>query len=552
MKSDIEIANSVKLLPITEVAKRLDIQDDNLELYGKYKAKISQKPSPKTKNLVLVTAINPTAFGEGKTTTSIGLADGMSKLGKKVCLALREPSLGPVFGIKGGATGGGMAQIAPMEDINLHFTGDMHAITTANNLISAILDNHLMQGNELDIDVDNIIWKRCMDMNDRALRYIQVGQGGAKNGVPRKDGFNITAASEIMAILCLSKDMADLKVRLGNIIVAYDKNGNAVTAKDLGVVDAVAIVLKDALKPNLVQTLEGTPAIVHGGPFANIAHGCNTIIATKLAMSLADYVITEAGFGADLGAEKFLDIKCRAADIEPKAVVLVATVRALKYNGGIKKEDVAKEDLTALKIGMPNLVGHIRNLRDVYGVNVVVAVNKFVTDTDEEIKMIEDACRAEGAVCALCECWAKGGEGSVELANAVLEAIDKPSKLKYSYDLDMSIEDKIFAVASKVYGAGAVEYSDIAKESIAKINRLGKGNLPICIAKTQYSFSDDMTKLGRPTGFTMTVRDVEIRGGAGFLVVVCGSIMLMPGLGKKPSALGMTIDAETNEIKGLF
>ncbi len=552
MKSDIEIANSVKLLPITEVAKRLDIQDDNLELYGKYKAKISQKPSPKTKNLVLVTAINPTAFGEGKTTTSIGLADGMSKLGKKVCLALREPSLGPVFGIKGGATGGGMAQIAPMEDINLHFTGDMHAITTANNLISAILDNHLMQGNELDIDVDNIIWKRCMDMNDRALRYIQVGQGGAKNGVPRKDGFNITAASEIMAILCLSKDMADLKVRLGNIIVAYDKNGNAVTAKDLGVVDAVAIVLKDALKPNLVQTLEGTPAIVHGGPFANIAHGCNTIIATKLAMSLADYVITEAGFGADLGAEKFLDIKCRAADIEPKAVVLVATVRALKYNGGIKKEDVAKEDLTALKIGMPNLVGHIRNLRDVYGVNVVVAVNKFITDTDEEIKMIEDACRAEGAVCALCECWAKGGEGSVELANAVLEAIDKPSKLKYSYDLDMSIEDKIFAVASKVYGAGAVEYSDIAKESIAKINRLGKGNLPICIAKTQYSFSDDMTKLGRPTGFTMTVRDVEIRGGAGFLVVVCGSIMLMPGLGKKPSALGMTIDAETNEIKGLF
>ncbi|MDE7348906.1 MAG: formate--tetrahydrofolate ligase [Clostridia bacterium] len=552
MKSDIEIANSVKLLPITQVAKKLDIQDDDLELYGKYKAKISQKPSPKTKNLVLVTAINPTAFGEGKTTTSIGLADGMSKLGKKVCLALREPSLGPVFGIKGGATGGGMAQIAPMEDINLHFTGDMHAITTANNLISAILDNHLMQGNELDIDVDNIIWKRCMDMNDRSLRYIQVGQGGAKNGVPRKDGFNITAASEIMAILCLSNDMADLKTRLGNIIVAYDRKGNAVTAKDLGVVDAAAIVLKDALKPNLVQTLEGTPAIVHGGPFANIAHGCNTIIATKLAMSVADYVITEAGFGADLGAEKFLDIKCRAAGIEPKAVVLVATVRALKYNGGIKKEDVAKEDLIALEKGMPNLVGHIRNLRDVYGANVVVAVNKFITDTDEEIKMIEEACKAEGAVCALCECWAKGGEGSLELARAVLEAMDKPSKLKYSYDLDMSVEDKIFAVASKVYGASSVEYSDKAKESIAKINKLGKANLPICIAKTQYSFSDDMTKLGRPTGFTMTVRDVEIRGGAGFLVVVCGSIMLMPGLGKKPSALGMTIDADTNEIKGLF
>lgn len=552
MKSDIEIANSVKLQPISEIAKKLDIQDNELELYGKYKAKICKKPSPKTDKLVLVTAINPTAFGEGKTTTSIGLADGMNKLGKKVCLALREPSLGPVFGIKGGATGGGMAQIAPMEDINLHFTGDMHAITTANNLISAILDNHLMQGNELDIDIDNIIWKRCMDMNDRALRYIQVGQGGAKNGVPRNDGFNITAASEIMAILCLAKDMADLKVRLGNIIVAYDKKGNSVTAKDLGVVDAVAIVLKDALKPNLVQTLEGTPAIVHGGPFANIAHGCNTIIATKLAMSVADYVITEAGFGADLGAEKFLDIKCRVADIAPKAVVLVATVRALKYNGGIKKEDVAKEDLSALEKGMPNLVGHIRNLRDVYGVNVIVAVNKFITDTDAEIKMIEDACKAEGAVCCLCECWAKGGAGSIELAKAVIEAVERPTALSYSYDLDMSVEDKIFAVASKVYGAGAVEYSDIAKASIAKINKLGKSRLPICIAKTQYSFSDDMTKLGRPIGFTMTVRDVEIRGGAGFLVVVCGSIMLMPGLGKKPSALGMTIDANSGEIKGLF
>lgn len=355
-----------------------------------------------------------------------------------------------------------------------------------------------------------------------------------------------------MAILCLAKDMADLKVRLGNIIVAYDKKGNSVTAKDLGVVDAVAIVLKDALKPNLVQTLEGTPAIVHGGPFANIAHGCNTIIATKLAMSVADYVITEAGFGADLGAEKFLDIKCRVADIAPKAVVLVATVRALKYNGGIKKEDVAKEDLSALEKGMPNLVGHIRNLRDVYGVNVIVAVNKFITDTDAEIKMIEDACKAEGAVCCLCECWAKGGAGSIELAKAVIEAVERPTALSYSYDLDMSVEDKIFAVASKVYGAGAVEYSDIAKASIAKINKLGKSRLPICIAKTQYSFSDDMTKLGRPTGFTMTVRDVEIRGGAGFLVVVCGSIMLMPGLGKKPSALGMTIDANSGEIKGLF
>lgn len=552
MKTDIEIASSVKLSPITEIAKKLDISIDELELYGNYKAKISKKPNPKTDNLVLVTAINPTAFGEGKTTTSIGLADGMSKLGKKVCLALREPSLGPVFGIKGGATGGGMAQIAPMEDINLHFTGDIHAITTANNLISAILDNHLMQGNELNIDIDSIIWKRCMDMNDRALRYIEVGKGGAKDGVERKDGFNITAASEIMAILCLSKDMADLKERIGNIIVAYDKKGKAVTAKDLEVVDSVAIVLKDALKPNLVQTLEGTPAIVHGGPFANIAHGCNTVIATKLAMSVADYVITEAGFGADLGAEKFLDIKCRLAGIRPKAVVLVATVRALKYNGGIKKEDVAKEDLQALEKGLPNLVGHIRNLRDVYGVNVVVAVNKFLTDTQEEINMIEDACKKEGAVCALCECWAKGGDGSTDLAKAVLDALEKPSKLQFAYDLDMSVEEKIDAVAKKIYGAGKVEYTDAAKASIERIKSLGKDKLPICIAKTQYSFSDDMKLLGRPTGFTMTVRDVEIRGGAGFLVVVCGNIMLMPGLGKRPSALNMTIDAQSGEIKGLF
>lgn len=552
MKSDIEIANSVELKPIKDIAQKLGLKEDELEFYGNYKAKINKKPAPSTDNLVLVTAINPTAFGEGKTTTSIGLADGMAKLGKKVCLALREPSLGPVFGIKGGATGGGMAQIAPMEDINLHFTGDLHAITTANNLISAILDNHIMQGNELDIDVDKVIWKRCMDMNDRALRCIEVGLGGEKNGVPRKDGFNITAASEIMAILCLSKDLADLKKRIGNIIVAYNKKGEAVSCKDLGVVDAVAIVLKDALKPNLVQTLEGTPAIVHGGPFANIAHGCNSVIATKLAMTVADYVITEAGFGADLGAEKFLDIKCRIADIRPKVVVLVATVRALKYNGGINKEDVAKEDMAALEKGMPNLIGHIRNLKDVYGVNVVVAVNKFITDSDREIKAIEDACQKEGATCALCECWAKGGEGSVELANAVLDVMNKPCTLKFAYDWDDSVENKINAVAKKVYGAGEVVFTDKAKESIAAIRKLGKDKLPVCIAKTQYSFSDDMTKLGRPTGFTLTVRDVELRGGAGFLVVVCGNIMLMPGLSKRPSALGMTIDDNTHEIKGLF
>ncbi|MDE6614418.1 MAG: formate--tetrahydrofolate ligase, partial [Clostridia bacterium] len=535
MKSDIEIANSVELLPIRKIAEKLNLNKNELETYGNYKAKIAKKPSKMTDNLVLVTAINPTAFGEGKTTTSIGLADGMNKLGKKVCLALREPSLGPVFGIKGGATGGGMAQIAPMEDINLHFTGDIHAITTANNLISAILDNHIMQGNELNIDPENVVWKRCMDMNDRALRSIQVALGGEKNGVPRKDGFNITAASEIMAILCLASDIKDLKNRIGNIIVAYDKKGDAVTCAQLGCVDAVAITLKDALKPNLVQTLEGTPAIVHGGPFANIAHGCNSIIATRLAMSVADYVITEAGFGADLGAEKFLDIKCRVAGIRPKAVVLVATARALKYNGGIAKEDGAKENLDALEKGMPNLIGHIRNLKNVYGVNVVVAVNKFITDTDKEIEMIKDACAKENVPCALCECWAKGGDGSIELAKAVLNELDKPSTLNFAYDLNMSVGDKIFAVASKVYGASKVEFSEQAKASLAMIEKLGKSNLPVCIAKTQYSFSDDATKLGRPTGFTMKVRDIEIRGGAGFLVAVCGNIMLMPGLSKRPS-----------------
>ncbi|MDE7078885.1 MAG: formate--tetrahydrofolate ligase [Clostridia bacterium] len=546
------MANSVTLLPIRKIAEKLNLTENELENYGNYKAKIAKKPSPATDNLILVTAISPTAFGEGKPTTSIGLADGMSKLGKKVCLALREPSLGPVFGIKGGATGGGMAQIAPMEDINLHFTGDIHAITTANNLISAIIDNHIMQGNELDLDPDNVVWKRCMDMNDRALRSIQIALGGEKNGVPRYDGFDITAASEIMAILCLASDLKDLKKRIGDIIIGYDKKGNAVTCRQLGAVDAVAITLKDALKPNLVQTLEGTPAIVHGGPFANIAHGCNSIIATQLAMSVADYVITEAGFGADLGAEKFLDIKCRVANIKPKTVVLVATARALKYNGGIAKEDGAKENLDALEKGMPNLVGHIRNLKDVYGVNVVVAVNKFITDTDKEIEMIKDACRKENAPCALCECWAKGGEGSIQLAQTVLAELDKPSDLKFAYDLNMSVEDKIFAVASKIYGAKSVEYSEQAKASIAMIEKLGKSNLPICIAKTQYSFSDDASKLGRPTGFSMKVRDIEIRGGAGFLVVVCGNIMLMPGLSKRPSALGMTIDDDTQEIRGLF
>jgi len=553
MRSDIEIAESIEMKNILDIANKLGLSQDQIEQYGKYKAKISVEQNPKKDSkLVLVTAINPTPLGEGKTTTSIGLADGLSKLGKKACLALREPSLGPVFGIKGGATGGGMAQVVPMEDINLHFTGDIHAITTANNLVSAILDNHLQQGNELNIDINNIVWKRCMDMNDRALRYISVGQGGPTNGVPRNDGFVISTASETMAILCLSQDMADLKRRLSNAIVAYNKDGGPVTIGDLGCVDACAIVLKDALKPNLVQTLEGTPAIIHGGPFANIAHGCNSIIATKTALTVADYVVTEAGFGADLGAEKFLDIKCRVAGLNPGAVVLVATVRAIKYNGGVAKEDVKEPNMDALRKGICNLEGHINNLKNNFNVNVVVAINKFITDTEEEIDFIRSFCEERGCEVALCECWEKGGNGSIELANAVLKALDKPCKLHFTYELEDTIENKIKAIATKIYGASDVVFEDKAKESIARITKIGKANLPICIAKTQYSFSDDAKKLGRPTGFTMTVKDVEIRGGAEFIVPICGSILLMPGLSKKPSALGMTIDDKTLKIRGLF
>ncbi len=550
MKSDIEIAHEAKLAPIVKVAAKLGIDDP--ELYGNFKAKIAPVSSDKQGKLILVTAINPTALGEGKTTTSIGLADGMAKLGKKVCLALREPSLGPVFGIKGGATGGGHAQIVPMEDINLHFTGDLHAITCANNLIAAILDNHIQHGNELHIDPTKVVWKRCMDMNDRSLRNIVCGLGGSSDGVPRQDGFNITAASEIMAILCLASDMADLKKRLGDIVVAYDRKDDPVTCAQLGCVDAAAIVLKDALRPNLVQTLEGTPALVHGGPFANIAHGCNSVIATRTALALADYVVTEAGFGADLGAEKFLDIKCRVAGIEPQAVVLVATARALKYNGGASKADASKPNVDALRAGLCNLIGHIDNLRGVYHANVVVAINKFVTDTDDEIAVIEEACRNAGADFALCECWEKGGAGAVDLAQKVIAATEKGGKLTYAYDMDDDIKDKIFKVATKVYGAASVEFSAKAEKSIARIEHIGKGKLPICIAKTQYSFSDDATKLGRPTGFVLHVKDVEIRGGAGFAVAVCGNIMLMPGLGRRPNALDMTIDANTQEIKGLF
>lgn len=550
MKSDIEIAHEAQPRHISEIAAKLGVND--FEQYGNYKAKINPVRSDKQGKLILVTAINPTALGEGKTTTSIGLADGMAKIGKKVCLALREPSLGPVFGIKGGATGGGHAQIVPMEDINLHFTGDLHAITCANNLIAAILDNHLQHGNELCIDPTKVVWKRCLDMNDRSLRNIVCGLGGSSDGVPRQEGFNITAASEIMAILCLAADLKDLKKRIGDIVVAYDRHDAPVTCAQLGCVDAVAIVLKDALKPNLVQTLEGTPALVHGGPFANIAHGCNSVIATNTALALADYVVTEAGFGADLGAEKFLDIKCRVAGISPQAVVLVATARALKYNGGASKAEASAVDPAKLKAGLCNLIGHIDNLRNVYHANVVVAINKFVTDSDEEIALIEQACRGAGADFALCECWEKGGAGAVDLAKEVVAACEKGGKIAFAYDGEDDIKTKIFKVATKVYGAADVEYTAKAEKSIARITKMGKGNLPICIAKTQYSFSDDATKLGRPTGFTLHVKDVEPRGGAGFVVAVCGNIMLMPGLGRRPNAIDMTIDDETQEIKGLF
>ncbi len=549
--TDIEIANATQMLEITEIAKKLGLSDKDIDPYGHYKAKINVTPKDKKGKLILVTAINPTSLGEGKTTTSIGLADGMSKIGKQVCLALREPSLGPVFGIKGGATGGGHAQVLPMEDINLNFTGDLHAVTTANNLISAILDNHIQQGNSLGIDVRRITWNRCVDLNDRALRNVLVGLGGRLNGVPREDHFNITAASEIMAVLCLATDLMDLKRRVGDIIVGYNYEGKPVTCHDLKVEDAVAIVLKEAIKPNLVQTLEGTPAIIHGGPFANIAHGCNTVIATKLAMSLSDYTITEAGFGADLGAEKFLDIKCRVAGIEPDCICLVATIRALKYNGG-KKSDFDKEDLESIKNGICNLLGHIDNLKNVFNSNVVVAINKFITDTDKEIEFVRSKCEEYGAKVVLCESWAKGGEGSVELAKAVVDIVDNnKNKLTYAYDLTDDIKTKIEKVAKKVYGAKSVDFTKQALNAIANCKELGFDNYPVCIAKTQYSFSDDQTMLGRPKDFVFHVQDIQIRSGAKFIVAIAGSIMLMPGLGKNPAACNMEID-ENNVIKGLF
>lgn len=549
--TDIEIANSVKMQEINEIAKKLGLSEQDIDPYGHYKAKINVKPNDKKGKLILVTAINPTSLGEGKTTTSIGLADGMARLGKKVCLALREPSLGPVFGIKGGATGGGHAQVLPMEDINLNFTGDMHAITTANNLIASIVDNHIQQGNALGIDSRQIVWNRCVDLNDRALRNVIVGLGGRLNGVPREDHFNITAASEIMAVLCLSTDLMDLKRRVGDIIVAYNFEGKPVTCRDLKVQDAVAIVLKEAIKPNLVQTLEGTPAIIHGGPFANIAHGCNTVIATKLSMSLADYTVTEAGFGADLGAEKFLDIKCRVADIEPDCICLVATIRALKYNGG-RKKDFDVVDMQALQNGICNLLGHISNLQDVFNANVVVAINQFITDTDEEIAFVTEKCKEYGANVVLCESWAKGGEGAINLAKTVVDICDNnASKITYAYDLTDDIKTKIEKVATKVYGASRVDFSKQALNMLAKCKELGVEDYPVCVAKTQYSFSDDQTMLGRPTDFVFHVQDLQIRTGAKFVVAIAGSIMLMPGLGKNPSACNMEID-ENNVIKGLF
>ena len=547
MKTDIEIAREAKLRPIAEIAAGLGISEDALEYYGKYKAKVSSAGNGKGR-LILVTAINPTPAGEGKTTVSIGLADGMSRIGKHVCLALREPSLGPVFGIKGGATGGGRAQIAPMEDINLHFNGDFHAITSANNLLSAMIDNHIFQGNELGIE--NVTWHRCLDVNDRSLRSIRCGIGYNE----RDDHFDITAASEIMAVFCLAKDFADLKKRLGDIVIGTDKRGCDVTARMLKADEAMAILLAEAIKPNLVQTLEGTPAFVHGGPFANIAHGCNSVIATKTAMSYADYVVTEAGFGADLGAEKFFDIKCRTAGLKPSCVVLVATVRGLKYNGGVPKAETGRENLAALEAGAANLMKHIENITTVYGMPCVVAINKFITDTDAEIALLERMCAGRGAGCVLADVWAKGGEGAEELARAVCEKADAcKAELSYAYDLGESITDKINGVATRVYGARGVTYTPEAKETIARLERSGAcSGLPVCIAKTQYSLSDDQTKLGRPTDFDITVREVYYRAGAGFVVAVTGKILLMPGLGKTPAAEGMTIDTESGEIKGLF
>ena len=555
MLTDIEIAQQAKLRLIKDVASDIDTNEDELEFYGKYKAKLSDELSERvSKNkdgkLVLVTAINPTPAGEGKTTTSAGLGQAMAKIGKKAIIALREPSLGPVFGIKGGAAGGGYSQVLPMEEINLHFTGDMHAITSANNLLCAMLDNHMQQGNVLGIDPRRILFKRCLDMNDRALRNVVIGLGGKVNGVPREDGFIITVASEVMAILCLANDISDLKKRLGNILVAYTYDGNPVFCKDIKADGAMTALLKDALKPNLVQTLEGTPAIMHGGPFANIAHGCNSVRATKLALKLGDYCITEAGFGSDLGAEKFLDIKCRYAGIAPSCIVIVATCRALKYNGGVPKAEVSEPNLDALKKGIVNLGVHIDNMNK-YGVPVVVAINRFYTDSEEELKYIEDYCHQRGAEFALSDVFCEGGNGGVDLAKKVVEACEKPSDFKLLYDNDLTIKEKMNRIATEIYGADKVNYTPQAEKALKDVVALGGDKLPVCVAKTQYSLSDNPALLGAPKGFDITVRDVRISNGAGFVVVYTGNIMTMPGLPKVPAANNIDVD-ENNVISGLF
>ncbi|NLP34841.1 MAG: formate--tetrahydrofolate ligase [Clostridiales bacterium] len=556
MKTDIQIAQEAKLKPIKEVAEQLAIAEDDLEYYGKYKAKLSDELWEKVKNkpdgkLVLVTAINPTPAGEGKTTTTVGLGQAFGKMNVKSVIALREPSLGPCFGIKGGAAGGGYAQVVPMDDLNLHFTGDFHAITSANNLLAAMLDNHIHQGNALNIDPNQIVWKRCEDMNDRVLRNIVVGLGRKADGVVREDHFIITVASEIMAVLCLAEDMNDLKARLGRIVVAYTYEGRPVLAKEINAVGAMAALLKDALKPNLIQTIENTPAIIHGGPFANIAHGCNSVRATKTALKLADVVVTEAGFGADLGAEKFLDIKCRTAGLKPDAVVLVATVRALKYNGGVPKTDLSLENLDALKAGIVNLEKHIENLQK-FGVPVVVTLNRFVTDTEAEVNYVKSFCENLNCEFALCEVWEKGGEGGLELAEKVLNTIKtKESHYKPLYDLNLSIKEKIETIAKEIYGADGITYDPAAEKAIKTIEANGYRDLPICMAKNQYSLSDDATKLGRPTGFTVNIRDVYVSAGAGFVVALTGTVMTMPGLPKVPAAEGIDVD-ENGRITGLF
>ena len=555
MKTDIQIAQSANMLPIVDIAKNLGVLEDELDMFGRHKAKLNKSLWERVKGnkdgkLILVTAINPTPAGEGKTTTTVGLGDALNLIGKNTAIALREPSLGPVFGIKGGATGGGYSQVLPMEDINLHFTGDFHAITTAHNLCAAMLDNHIQQGNELNIDPRRIVFRRVLDLNERALRKIIIGLGGKTEGIPRESGFDITVASEVMAILCLANDLMDLKERLARIVLGYSYEGKPVTVGEIGAAGSMAALLKDAIKPNLVQTLEGVPAFIHGGPFANIAHGCNSVQATKLGLKLAEYTVTEAGFGADLGAEKFIDIKCRAAGLKPDAVVIVATIRALKMHGGRKKSELDAADVQALLAGMANLEKHVENMGK-FGLPVVVAINKFPTDTEAELTLVKEMCEDKGASVALSEIWAKGGEGGIDMANKVIEACSKPSNLNFMYSLDMSPKEKITAIATKIYGADGVNFTEQAEKDLALIHELGKDNLCICMAKTQYSLSDDIAKIGRPSGFNITVREVRLSAGAGFLVAITGAIMTMPGLPKKPAALTIDVD-ENGKITGLF